>query len=261
MTSRTDAPADPKAERLARALWRARESAFAPGEFVGQQGFMRATEILAVADRAGVAPGVCVLDLCCGIAGPGLFVTASRGCTYLGVDEDADAIAVARQRARQAGLTVDLEVAHLPPVPAGRFEVVLLLETLLAFRDQRTLFDGIRNSLVTGGRLAVTVEEGLPLTRSERRQMPGAETVWLTPLSDLLSDLARTGFRVTWRQEHTSTHRATVDTLVAAYSSAAPDLRAMGYTEVDDLVASHLLWSRWLRTGRVRKFAVVAQKW
>jgi SAM-dependent methyltransferase len=246
---------------LDRALWRGRDSAFAPGGFVGQQGFMEAQEVLTLADRAGVAPGVTVLDLCCGIGGPGLFLTASRGCTYLGVDEDPRAIAVARQQAARAGLTVDLEVARVPPVPTGPFEVVLLLETLLAFRDKRRLLEGVRGALVPGGRLGLTVEEGLPLTEAERRQMPAADTVWPTPLPDLLSDLARTGFRVTWLEERTSTHRATVDSLVSAYAAVATNLPGSGDAGVvDDLVTSHLLWSRWLQEGRVRKFAVVARR-
>ena len=53
------------------ALQRARVSAYAPGEFVEQESFMRAGEIRALAGRAGIAPGVSVLDLCCGVAGPG----------------------------------------------------------------------------------------------------------------------------------------------------------------------------------------------
>jgi SAM-dependent methyltransferase len=254
------ADAPPPRFALDRALWGVRESAHARGEFVGQQGFMSASEVLGLADRAGVGPGVAVLDLCCGIAGPGLFATASRGCTYLGVDEDPQAIAGARQRADHAGLDVDLEVGHVPPLPAGRFDVVLLLETLLAFRDKQELFEGIRGALGPGGRVAFTVEEGLPLTETERQEMPSADTVWLTSLSDLLCDLARTGFQATWLEEHTSSHRATVDSLVWAYTTSAPDLRRRGLTGVDDLVTSHLLWSRWLREGRVRKFAVVARK-
>ena len=47
-----------------RALQRARMSASAPGEFVEQEGFMRAGEIRALARQAGIAPGVSVLDLC-----------------------------------------------------------------------------------------------------------------------------------------------------------------------------------------------------
>ena len=53
-----------------RALHPARVAAYAPGEFVGQESFMTAGEIRALAVQAGVGPGITVLDLCCGIAGP-----------------------------------------------------------------------------------------------------------------------------------------------------------------------------------------------
>ena len=61
--------------------------------------------------------------------------------------------------------------------------------------------------------------------------------------------------------ETSQAHRATVDALVDAYTAAAPELREAGAgATVDDLIASHRLWSRWLHEGRVRKFAVVAEK-
>src|SRR3954465_13592764 len=82
-----------------RALRRARVSAYAPGEFVGQESFMTAGEIRRLAARAGIGPGVAVLDLCCGIAGPGRFLARELGCAYLGVDASASAIANARERA------------------------------------------------------------------------------------------------------------------------------------------------------------------
>ena len=74
-----------------RALQRARVSAYAPGEFVEQESFMTAGEIRALAVQAGIGPGVTVLDLCCGIAGPGRYVTRELGCDYLGVDASASA--------------------------------------------------------------------------------------------------------------------------------------------------------------------------
>ncbi len=52
------------------ALERARAAAFPAGEYAGQESFMRASEISALARAAGVGPGVRVLDLCCGTAGP-----------------------------------------------------------------------------------------------------------------------------------------------------------------------------------------------
>ena len=135
--------------------------------------------------QAGIAPGVSVLDLCCGVAGPGRFITQELGCTYLGVDCSASAIEIARERA--GDLPCRFEVSRIPPVPAGRFDVVLLLETMLAFPGQGDAAAGDRRALTTGGRFAFTLEEGLPLTEAERASMPDADTVWLTPLDEMLA--------------------------------------------------------------------------
>ena len=153
------------------ALQRARVSAYANGEFVEQESFMRASEIRALAGRAGIAPGVSVLDLCCGVAGPGRFITAELGCTYLGIDSSSSAIDIARERA--GDLSCRFEVAQIPPVPAGPFDVVLLLETMLAFSDKDSLVQEISRALTTGGRFAFTMEEGLPLTAARATEHAG----------------------------------------------------------------------------------------
>src|SRR4029079_8921734 len=108
-----------------------------PGAFVGQESFMTAGEILELGRRAGVGPGVTVLDLCCGVAGPGRLLVGELGCAYLGVDASASAIALAR--ARVNGLPCRFAVASVPPIPAGSFDVILLLETMLAFADKDAL--------------------------------------------------------------------------------------------------------------------------
>ena len=158
---------------------------------------MRAGEIRALADRAGVASGVSVLDLCCGVAGPGRFITEELGCSYLGVDSSSSAIEIARERAGE--LPCRFEVARIPPLPPGPFDVVLLFETMLAFPEKETLLKEIAGALTTGGRFAFTMEEGLPLTEAEREAMPDADTVWLTPLEEMLACLERVGLVVRWR--------------------------------------------------------------
>ena len=241
------------------ALRRARTSAYAPGEHVEQESFMRAAEIRELAVRAGIAPGVSVLDLCCGIAGAGRFITAELGCSYLGVDSSASAIDIARARA--GDLPCRFEVSAIPPVPPGPFDVVLLLETMLAFPDKHTLVHEIAGALSPDGRFAFTVEEGRPLTRDERTRMPDADTVWLTPLPDLLSVLRGAGLRVRWQQELTGSHLAMVDSLLAAFAADEHAITAqVGQRAHDELLAAHRLWSDWLGSGRVRKFALVAER-
>jgi SAM-dependent methyltransferase len=241
------------------ALQAARLSAYPPGEFVGQESFMRASEILSLAVKAGVSPGVGVLDLCCGVAGPGRFITSELGCEYLGVDASSSAIDVARERA--ADLACRFEVTQVPPVPPGPFDVVLLLETVLAFPDKENLLREVTAALKVGGRFAFTLEEGRPLTRTERQRMPDADTVWLMPLPEMLSSLERVGLRVLWQDECTESHRLVVDALIDAFNAEANAIAAqLGRRAVDDLLSSHGLWSDWLREGRARKFAFVVEK-
>jgi SAM-dependent methyltransferase len=242
-----------------KALRRARMSAYPHGEFVEQESFMRASEIRDLAERAGIASGVSVLDLCCGIAGPGRFITSELGCSYLGVDYSSSAIGIARERA--GDLPCRFEVGEVPPVPPGQFDVVLLLETILAFRDKALLLEEIAAALTPGGRFAFTLEEGQPLTESERASMPDADTVWLTPLGEMLACAERAGLVVRWQEDHSSTHRAVADSLIKAFTDDRANIvEEIGGQALDELLAGHRLWSDWLREGRVRKFAFVAEK-
>jgi SAM-dependent methyltransferase len=242
-----------------RALRRARAAAYPPGEFVEQESFMLAGEIRALADHAGIAPGVSVLDLCCGVAGPGRFIARELGCTYLGVDSSSSAIGIARERT--GDLPCRFEVSRIPPLPPGPFDAVLLFETLLAFPDKETLLQGISGALTTGGRFACTLEEGPPLTESERERMPDADTVWLTPLHEMLSYLERVGLVVRWQEDWSRSHGAVADSLTEAFAADATDIAAqIGRPALEELLASHRLWSEWLGEGRVRKIALVAEK-
>jgi SAM-dependent methyltransferase len=241
-----------------RALHRARVSAYAPGEFVGQEGFMTAGEIRALATQVGIGPGVTVLDVCCGAAGPGRFLTRELGCAYLGVDSSASAVALARERAPE--LPAGFAIAHVPPLPVGSFDVVLLLETMLAFEDKEALVREIAAALRPGGRFAFTLEEGRPLTTAERTAMPDADTVWLTPLDEMAATLERAGLVVTRTEDHSGGHLAMAQALASAFAANAADIAGqVGRRALDELLAAHRLWIDWLGAGRVRKLALVAE--
>ena len=241
------------------ALEQARATAYPAGEYVGQESFMRASEVRTLARQARIASGVSVLDLCCGVAGPGRMITAESGCYYLGVDYSASALASAQELA--GNLPCRFEQAHLPPLPEGRFEVVLLLETMLAFPDKEALVDEVARVLEPGGRFAFTVEEGLPLTRQERARMPGADTVWLIELAELTGLLREAGLTVIWRQVYSDSHHAIATALLRCYRADSLQIAAqIGAQATAELITAHQLWSDWLGSGRVRKFAMVAEK-
>jgi 2-polyprenyl-3-methyl-5-hydroxy-6-metoxy-1,4-benzoquinol methylase len=157
------------------------------------------------------------------------------------------------------GLPCRFATAQVPPVPAGSFDVVLLLETMLAFEDKDALVREIAAALRPGGRLAFTLEEGTPLTTAERATMPDADTVWLTTLDAMAASLERAGLVVTWQEDHSHAHRATAQALADAFAADAEDIAAqIGRQALDELLAAHRLWIEWLDEGRVRKLALVA---
>ncbi|HEX6931997.1 MAG TPA: class I SAM-dependent methyltransferase [Streptosporangiaceae bacterium] len=241
------------------ALERARAAAFPAGEYVGQESFMRAGEVRTLAKQARIGPGVSVLDLCCGVAGPGRMITAESGCDYLGVDCSASSLALARKLA--VNLPCRFEQALIPPLPDGHFEVVLLLETMLAFPDKEALVREVARVLDPGGRFAFTVEEGRPLTQQERTRMPGADTVWPVELADLTATLSAAEFTLTWQDERSSAHCAIAMALHRCYQAESARIaRQIGTQATAELITAHRLWGDWLSSGRVRKFAIVAEK-
>lgn len=251
----------PPRDRVDQALTPARLSAYPPGEYVGQESFMTARGILELAERAGVRAGTRVLDVCCGAGGPGVAITGQLGCRYVGADRDPTALALARGRARAAGLPCRFVHAAVPPLPAGPFEVVLLLETVLAFRRKRPLLDAVGGALADGGRFACTLEEGEPLTAAERSAMPQSDTVWPVPLPEFEADLAAAGLEVVGVRDDSPAHATVAAALAEQFTRRRRELAAeLGEDVVDGLIASHRLWADWIAAGRIRKVALLARR-
>lgn len=242
---------------FAAALDRARRAAYPAGEYVGQESFMGARDIRRVAARAGIDAGTRVIDLCCGVAGPGRLIAGDTGCDYLGIDSSPSALSIAQRRCE--GMRCRFLPARIPPLPDLRADVVLLLSTMLAFADKATLIREVARALAPGGRFACTVEVGPPLTGRERRDMPDADTVWLIEEAELRSLLRRAGLRVLWTHDATAARGTIARALLAAYTDDADDITAgVGPDALQDLVGAHLLWTAWLGTGRVRDLEIVA---
>lgn len=220
---------------------------------------MTAGEILELGKRAGIAEKVRVLDLCCGIAGPGRYLTGKLGCCYLGLDYSSSALEIARELAQD--LPCEFQVAQIPPLPEGPFEVVLLLETILAFADKASLLEEVARVLPPGGRFAFTLEEGQPLDPDERDRMPDADTVWLTPLTEIRDLLGQVGLQLRWELECSRSHQRMVESLLRAFQAEHREIaEQVGAAPLQELLAAHQLWHDWLVSGRVRKFALVAEK-
>ena len=91
--------------------------------------------------------------------------------------------------------------------------------------------------------------------------MPGADTVWPVELAELTGVLRDAGLTVIWQQEYSSSHHATATALLRRYRADSPQIAGeIGTQATAELITAHQLWSDWLGSGRVRKFAIVAEK-
>ena len=80
-------------------------------------------------------------------------------------------------------------------------------------------------------------------------------------LPEILTGLERAGLSVRRQADCSRSHRAVADALIDAFTADATDIAAqIGGRALDELLAAHQLWSDWLREGRVRKLAFVAEK-
>ena len=91
--------------------------------------------------------------------------------------------------------------------------------------------------------------------------MPASDTVWPIELAELTGVLRNAGLAVTWRHEHSSPHHAIAMALLRCYRADSPQIAGqIGTRATAELITAHQLWSDWLGSGRVRKFAMVAEK-
>jgi sarcosine/dimethylglycine N-methyltransferase len=250
---------------LAAALRPAHVQAHHEGEYVGQESFISAGEILDLARAADVDARTRVLDLCCGSGGPALHLARQTGCRIVGVDRSSEAIHLARASAEHQGLdrhaTFIVSDALCPPIDAASFDAVLLYETMLAFEDKRRLVHVVRRLLRPGGRFGLTLEEGRPLSGAERRRVPEGEEVWLIPESEFRVLLKAAGFQIRWVEDYTAAHAEVARRLAVAFRrDRAAIVAAVGAEACNELVMAHERWAEWLNAQRVRKLAVVAQR-
>lgn len=245
--------------RAVAALARARCRAYLPEAYAGQESFVSAAEVLALAGAAGVRAGTRVLDLCCGVGGPGKLIARSTGCRLFGVDRSPSALALARSGAASGARFLAATVPTLPL--AVTFEVVLLIETVLAFADKARLLFEVARVLAPGGRFAFTFEEGPPLSTAERAVMPGGDTVWLIELAPMRELLSAAGLTVRSLADRTAEHAGLAGRLGAAFAEdGAAITAALGAPALDALLLAHARWAEWLGARRVRKLAMVCER-
>jgi ubiquinone/menaquinone biosynthesis C-methylase UbiE len=160
-----------------------------------------------VADVAGEygepGPAETILDLGCGLGGPGRFLADRFGCSVLGIDLLPLRIELAQALAEMTDTTdrVSYRVAdatHLD-LPDSSFAQVWMLDVSMHIRNKRALFGEIARVLQPGGLLVMHEQTG-PLPPSMRPLMRQAPYIAPT-LPQLIRYIETDGLRLlTWRE-------------------------------------------------------------
>jgi sarcosine/dimethylglycine N-methyltransferase len=111
-----------------------------------------------LAQLAGIASSMAVLDVGSGVGGPARFLAATCGCRVTGVDLSEPFVEAARYLTERTGqgALVSFEIGSALELPfdAGRFDAVLLQHVAMNISDRPRLYREIRRVLKQAGRFA-----------------------------------------------------------------------------------------------------------
>ncbi|RJL35809.1 SAM-dependent methyltransferase [Bailinhaonella thermotolerans] len=148
------------------------------GLLAGRPGEVIHATNLYLARRAGLRPGMRVLDAGCGAGGPAVDIARHiPGLTIEGVTASAAEAEAARAHVERNGLSGRVRVReadfHRLPYPDGTFDAALLIESACHSADQTALFGEMSRVLRPGGRLYVkdVFLGDRPLSDAERRAL------------------------------------------------------------------------------------------
>jgi SAM-dependent methyltransferase len=163
-------------------------------------GAHRVLELIASAVAQRLAPEAAdtVLDVGCGLGGPGRFVADRFGCAVVGIDLLPMRVDVARALTERAGLAdrITYRVADATALPLDDAEVaqVWMLDVGIHVRDKRVLFAELARVLAPGGFLVMHDQAG-PLPPAMRSVTRGAPFIAPT-LPQLIRHVEGAGLRV-----------------------------------------------------------------
>jgi sarcosine/dimethylglycine N-methyltransferase len=166
--------------------------------------------LLATADLAnemGLAGGMRVLDIGCGLGGPARFLAQTYGVDVTGVDLSESFVETARYLSERCSLadrtTFVVGDATDPPVEAARCDRVFLQHVAMNITDRAALYRAIRRALKPGGKFGMydlvagagDLHFPLPWAR-------GPEGSHLLTMQETREALTAAGFRVeVWRDD------------------------------------------------------------
>ena len=192
-----------------------------------------------VAERAAPRPGDHLLDVGCGMGGPGRFLADRYGCTVTGIDVLPLRVENAEELTKRTELTerISYRLASATDLPFedGAFAQAWMLDVGIHVRDKRALFLEIARVLRPGGLLVMHDQTG-PLPKAMAPATRNAPFV-APSLPQMIRYVEAAGLRLTTWQDSTAR-------IVAYFQQVKARL---GPPDAESDQEAHP-WREWIRT-------------
>ncbi len=191
--------------------------------------FLTLAEMQCIAEELRIEPRATLLDLGCGMGGPGLWIAREAGAQLIGVDLSEVALRHASARAEAVGMPAMARFQRGSfadtRLAAGSIDAAMSVDALQYAPDKQAAFDEAARVLRAGGRLVFVCFE------LDEERVRGLPVLGTDPLGDYRASLEQAGFDVElyeetggWRERVTGAYSAAIDAqpaLVAEMGEAA----------------------------------------
>ncbi len=221
----------------------------------------------AIAEAAGLEPGLHVVDFCAGLGGPARYLAVRYGVTVTGLELNPDRVRGARRLTEAVGLEdrvrfVEADVT-MPPLEMGSADVVVSQEAFLHVPDKAAAVAAAYALLRPGGRFCfsdwvaggdLTAEEADLLWRGL-----GAQT--LQSPDGYAALLERSGFERLRADDLTAAWAVILEERRAMYERLRAETLAAGKPSGDqDFYDAYVLLVDCVRDGRLGGIRLTARK-
>jgi SAM-dependent methyltransferase len=238
------------------------------GEDIGQNSWLTADEQNRFLKWLNLSPGKSLLDVACGSGGPALRIAALTGCSLIGIDAHADAIAAgeslvsARKLTERARFQVGDATSPLP-FPDAHFDAITCIDAINHLPERPRILAEWARLLKPGGCLLFTDPITLtgPLTNAEVTIRSSAGFYLFVPHGYDERVIAQCGLRLLACEDTTSNMAAVAESRRSAREKRSADLREIeggpAYEQQQEFLT---VAARIANEGRLSRFMYVAEK-
>jgi cyclopropane fatty-acyl-phospholipid synthase-like methyltransferase len=238
------------------------------GEDIGQSSWIDADEQDRTVTWLNLSAGKSLLDVACGSGGPALRIAERIGCSLVGIDVHADAVATGNSLAAQRGMSerAQFQVADASsrmPFPDGRFDAITCIDAINHLPDRPSRHRRVCPLAQAGGRLLFTDPVTItgPLTNEETTIRSSIGFFLFVPAGYDQRVIQECGLRLLLSEDVTENMAKIAHNRGVARAARADDLRRVEGEEIFEKQQRFFeVAARIARERRLSRFLYVAEK-